>query len=505
MSKDKAQKLAMKWVYAAAGDVSATPAVVGGNVYFPDWGGMINKLDAATGHVVWSKSVTSLMAAATGTALVGYNSRTTPIVTSDSVIFGTGRDSNLLQNPGPSAFVIAIDKTTAAVKWVTPVHDGHPAAVVTGSAAYDGTRIYFGVASSEEAFQHFIASYPCCSFRGSIVAIDAASGAVVWHTHTISDALYYMSGVASDGGALSGYSGLASWSSTPVIDLKRKQLYATLGNNYATPSGAAGFTPEDPTDSVIALDLDTGAVKWTQALPTGGKDVWTFLNQDNDASAAEGVDSDFGSGANFFTAKISGVAKDLVGAGQKSGIYYALDPDTGAIVWKTQVGPGGHLGGIHWGTATDGNRIYVGVNDTFSKPWTLAGKGAHAGETVTTGAWSALDPATGEILWQTPDPALTKPLDGASVNGPVTVVNGVVFGGSMDAMGTMFALDADSGDVLWSFKSGGTVYGGPAVAGGVVYWGSGYTVRIPAYVIPPEGQVGGFGTSSKKLYAFAAP
>jgi polyvinyl alcohol dehydrogenase (cytochrome) len=160
-------------------------------------------------------------------------------------------------------------------------------------------------------------------------------------------------------------------------------------------------------------------------------------------------------------------------------------------VWKTQVGPGGHLGGIHWGTAYDGTRLSMGVNDTGSQAYAL-GAGPQAGQTVTVGSWAALDPASGDVLWQIADPAMTAQLDGASVNGPVTVAGGVMFAGSMDAMGTMFALDASSGAVLWSFHAGGTVYGGPAVAGGVVYWGAGY---------PPSRL--GFGTSAKKLYAFA--
>jgi polyvinyl alcohol dehydrogenase (cytochrome) len=122
-------------------------------------------------------------------------------------------------------------------------------------------------------------------------------------------------------------------------------------------------------------------------------------------------------------------------------------------------------------------------------PFALAGNGPM----TTTGAWAALDTATGAFLWQVPDPAMAMPLRGASVNGPVAVVNGVLFGGSMDAQGTMFALDAATGDVLWQFQSGGTVYGGPAIAGGVVYWGSGY----PSAIRPL-----GFGTSSNKLYAF---
>jgi polyvinyl alcohol dehydrogenase (cytochrome) len=122
------------------------------------------------------------------------------------------------------------------------------------------------------------------------------------------------------------------------------------------------------------------------------------------------------------------------------------------------------------------------------------GNGSQKGKTTKAGIWSALDAATGNILWQIANPAMTEALSGASVNGPVVVVNGVLFAGSMDASGTMFAFDAASGEVLWSFKSGGTVYGGPAVSGDTVYWGSGYTTsRL------------GFGTSSQKLYAFSVP
>jgi polyvinyl alcohol dehydrogenase (cytochrome) len=192
---------------------------------------------------------------------------------------------------------------------------------------------------------------------------------------------------------------------------------------------------------------------------------------------------------------IGGHAKDLVGAGQKSGQYWAFDPDTGKQQWMTQVGPGGVAGGLHWGTATDGNRIYVEVNNEFGTPQMIQGMGSQAGQMTSTGMWAALDAATGRILWQVANPAMSKPLNGSTVDGPVVAVNGVMFGGSMDKDGYMFALNADTGDVLWKYKSGGTVYGGPAVTGGVVYWGSGL----------PSTRVIVKGTSSKKLYAFSVP
>jgi len=496
-------KLKTKWVYDAAGDVSATPAVVAGYVYVPDWGGMITKLDAATGQVVWTKNVGDLLAQTdagpaftavlqsgdAGPGSAGFLSRTTPLVTGGMVIFGTMRQSSaLFSTLGPNAFLVAVDQSTGAVKWVTEL-DPHPAAVITGSPVLEGGRLYIGVSSFEEVFPTGVPGYPCCSFRGSEVAVDVATGSVVWQTHTIADSLYYGDAGPGDAG-LSGYAGGAVWSSTPVVDRKRQQIYVTVGNDYNVAPGnpEAGASEGNYIDAVMALDLATGSVKWARSVPEGGQDIWTF-------GAMIGQDSDFGCGANLFTASVGGTPRDLVGAGQKSGVYWAFDPDTGATVWSTQVGPGGHIGGIHWGTATDGIRIYVGVNNETGTPFTLGGHGPQAGKQSPTGAWGALDPATGDILWQVANPALPDGGIGAlalaSVNGPVVVVNGVLFAGSMDLAGTMFAFDAATGDVLWSFESKATVYGSPAVVDGVVYWGAGYPSRL------------GFGNSIKKLYAFA--
>jgi polyvinyl alcohol dehydrogenase (cytochrome) len=180
--------------------------------------------------------------------------------------------------------------------------------------------------------------------------------------------------------------------------------------------------------------------------------------------------------------------QDIIGAGQKSGMYSAFDPDTGDFLWGTVVGPGSTLGGIQWGSATDGRQIYVAIGNNDHLPYT-------AGSAVgTAGSWSALDPATGEILWQTPDPnAAADPKD-AIDTGPMTVANGVVYAPSMSAASAttpnMFALDATTGNVLWSFASGGSVNAGAVVVNGVVYWGSGY------------GRLGFVG-GQNKFYAFS--
>ncbi len=507
----------MKWVYdqkaGAAGDVSATPAVVGGKLYFPDWGGMINCLDAATGAPIWSKKVADLLTeAGKPGSLGGWTARNTPLVTQGLVIFGTVRNPpEVITNPGAGSYLVAIDQTTAAVKWITLL-DTHLASVITGSPVLDGNTMYIGVSSQEEyggLAATFGIKYACCSFRGSVAAVDVATGNVLWKKYTISDELYYGDGGMPEAGPAdaappptAGYAGVAVWSSTPVIDRKRKQLIVTTGDNYQQPAGTEGVVPGNWVDAVVALDLATGNLNWATQLPDGGK----ATSDDFATGVSNGPDSDFGAGANLFTATVNGVPKDLVGAGQKSGVYFAFDPEKGNVIWQTKLGTGGGLGGIHWGTATDGTRIYAGNNNGMGMPMALLGKGPGAGQMVTTGTWAALDPATGDVLWQIADPALKSPLAGGSVNGPIAVVNGVMFGGSMDANGTMFAFDAASGQVLWQFQSGGTVYGGPAIVDGVVYWGSGYPGKAKKGQVIPTRPLG-FGTSSTKgqLFAFAVP
>jgi polyvinyl alcohol dehydrogenase (cytochrome) len=150
----------------------------------------------------------------------------------------------------------------------------------------------------------------------------------------------------------------------------------------------------------------------------------------------------------MFTITTGGGTKTIVGAGQKSGIYAAFDPDNdGALLWATQVGPGGRLGGIEWGSATDGVRVYVAISNIELQPYTLQ----PSGQLALAGSWSALNPATGQILWQTADPTLVGGFDLA----PMTVGNGVVFGASMSAVPivsrNMFALDAATGAIRWRF------------------------------------------------------
>jgi polyvinyl alcohol dehydrogenase (cytochrome) len=460
--------LAVKWVFETGGDVSATPAVDGKNVYVPDWAGNLFAIDRDTGAAAWARQISEY------TGIEGNFSRNTPAVHGDMLILGDqgGRSFQ-------GATVMAVDKHTGDLLWGTKVED-HPASIITQSPLVFGNRVYVGVASLEELFATDD-NYPCCSFRGSLVALDADTGEVVWKTYT----------------APEGYSGNSVWGPTPAVDPQRGSVYVTTGNNYTVPEDvlacvaanegdpdavAACIAPDNHFDSILALDLDTGAIKWdTRALPF---DAWTVacLFGGANCTSPSGPDLDFGEGPALFTVGQGQTRKDLLGAGQKSGQYWALNPDNGEVVWQTKAGPGGVLGGIIWGSAVDGDQVYVANGNTAKVDWDLVG-----GENVNYGFWSALDAETGEIMWQTPDP-----IAGNLNQGPVTVANGVVYACSLDVHGHMYAMDAATGDVLWSFASGGSCNAGAAVVNGTVYWGSGYA------------SLAGFlgSTGNDKLFAF---
>ena len=446
--------LVVKWVFETGADVSATPAVDGKAVYVPDWAGNLFKIDQASGGLIWSHLIADY------TGITGDFSRTTPAVHGNKLIFGNqgGRQFQ-------GATLMAVSKETGDLIWSTKIEQ-HPASIVTQSPIVFGNRVYVGVSSLEELFAAD-PNYPCCSFRGSIVALDVNTGEIVWQTYMAPD--------------IAGYSGTSVWGSTAVVDQKRGSLYVTTGNNYTVPQDVldcvaanegdpdavqACIAPDNYFDSIVALDLNTGAIKWDmQALPFDAWTVACLFGPESNCTSPAGPDLDFGEGPALFTVdNDSGKPKELLGAGQKSGQYWALEPDTGEVVWVTKAGPGGVLGGLIWGSAVDGERIYVANANAGFTPWTLVG-----GETINYGFWSALDASTGEILWQTPDP-----IPGNVNQGPVTVANGVVYACSLDDDGHMYAMDAASGEVLWSFASGGSCNAGAAVVNGTVYWGSGY-------------------------------
>jgi polyvinyl alcohol dehydrogenase (cytochrome) len=480
-------ELGVKWVLTTDGDVSARAAVMKGVVYFPDWGGKLWAVSAGNGTVLWSRQLSAY--GLTGSFTGVYHSRTTPAIDKGTLYLGTQEGSYLL----------AINASSGNLLWKTQLEPSDPYAIVTTSPAVYNGVVYTGVASIAEGGSIFGIN-PIPPVRGSAVALDAATGAIMWQT--------YMVPV--------GYSGGGVWGSNPVVDPARNTLFVSTGNNYRHPDASAesstlsmtygaciasGGTPancnspNNHVDAVLALDLTTGAIKWSHSLVTwnqpfvtDGSDDWNvdcvwftipgLPPTGPQCPSNPGPDYDFASTPNLITYQSANGPRTILGAGQKSGIYYALNPDTGGVLWQTQVGPGSSLGGMEWGSASDGTRIYVQIANLYGIPH-LGGNG---------GSWSALDPATGRILWQTADPS------GSIALGPLSAANGVVYANSMAGSAnapTMLALNGATGGVLWSFASGASVNAGATIVDGTVFWGSGYThLGIPGF------------TGNNKFYAF---
>ena len=480
--------LAPAWVATLAGDISATPAVVDGEVYVPDWGGKIWKLDAKTGAVIWSKSVSAI----TGIPDTGFPrpiSRTSPAVVNDVVVFGSQA----------GAWLIALKRNTGELKWKVQL-DTHPTAVVTQSPTVHKEVVYVGVASQEEFLVAQDPDYPCCTFRGSMLAVSLANGKVKWKTYT-----------TVNNGSPGGYAGASIWGSSPAIDVKRGRVYVGTGNNFDAPQAVrdcvALHGPTYPmcepqgngnyVDAVLAFDMKDGHIIWSRKLQ--GYDTWNvaclgppFALPGTYCPSPTGPDYDFGQGPML----IPTANGDIVAAGQKSGIFWGLNADDGSTVWSTVAGPGSSLGGMEWGSATDGQRIYYAIANFNFQTYALVNPPPGTPAFTFAGSWGAINPATGAIVWQTADPN-TSFTNVAVDIGPVSVANGVVYVGSMAGFPgattgrqTMFALDAATGAQLWSYPSGGSVNASPAIVDGALYWGSGFRNF-------------GLGDGNNKLYSFS--
>ena len=450
-------RLAPKWTFTTAGDVSATATVAGGTVYVPDWGGKLWAVSAATGQALWSRTITSY------DGIPGDVSRTSPAYYDGELVIGTG--VNTLKNL-QGAYVVGIDARTGAMLWRTEA-DANPATIVTSSPTVDDGVVYVGTSSVDEGLR----TTP--TFRGSVLALDARTGRVLWRTYTVP----------------AGYTGGAVWGSQPVVDHQTGLLYVGTGNNYSSPPGVCvspgqlNCTPRDPADrmdSIVGMSLQTGQVEWSKA--TLSADTWT-IPMPNDSP-----DFDFGAGPQLYTTTINGHPAQLLGIGQKSGVYWALSPATGKLIWQTQGGPGGSLGGIEWGTATDGRHVFI--NQGNSKHVLTTITSYDGTKTTTTGGFfEALSAATGAIDWQVADPQ-GQYLDDSFVSS----ANGVMYTGSAAATGPdMYALNGTTGQILWRYASGGAVWSGAAIVNGTVCWGTGYHT----------GHFGlGYNGDSNKLYAF---
>jgi polyvinyl alcohol dehydrogenase (cytochrome) len=199
--------LVPRWILTTTGNVAATPTVSDGVVYVPDLGGTLWAVKASSGSVLWSASVGSYVG-------VPFDvSRTSPAVDGNEIVIGTGAESATPADP-VGAYLVGINAATGALLWRTKVASD-PYAMITGSPVIDDGVVYAGVSSADE----LVSLTP--TFRGSVVALSARTGQVLWQTYT----------------APPGYTGNSVWGSTPVVDHTTGLVYVTTGNNYTVPAG----------------------------------------------------------------------------------------------------------------------------------------------------------------------------------------------------------------------------------------------------------------------------
>jgi polyvinyl alcohol dehydrogenase (cytochrome) len=365
--------------------------------------------------------------------------------------------------------------------------EAHTLAQIRGTPKLFEGRLYVPVSSAEENASAD-PTYPCCNFRGSLNALDPATGKTIWQSYTILETPH-PAGKNAAGTPIQGPAGASIWSS-PTIDVKRRRIYVGTGNSYSVVESGA-------TDAVMAFDLDSGRRLWvTQATP---HDTWVMCTVPGTGNcpAKIGPDYDFGSSPILRTLADG---RQVIMAGQKAGTVYGFDPDhDGKIVWQVQAGQGGAFGGIEHGMAAQGDRLFVAISDftpTVAVP---------ADQLVPrkAGGIMALDVATGRYLWKTPTPAPVCAWGADSCSAAqaasVSVIPGVVFSGSLD--GHLRAYATDTSATVWDFDTGHSF---PAVNGGKATGGaiSGYGQIIAGGMVYLNAGGGYFGPPGNTLLAF---
>jgi polyvinyl alcohol dehydrogenase (cytochrome) len=438
-------RLKLKWAYGLPQEQQprGQPTVIGGRLFVGSQAGAVYALEAKSGCTIWQFFPRAGLRSATSVA---------------AHRFAGGRNGYAVYFVDSQANAYALDADSGEQIWTTRVED-HPMVRGTGAVTvHDGT-VFVPMTGIGEAMSGATPDYGCCTFRGSMTALDAATGAVRWKTYTIPESK--PRGTSSAGKPLFGPAGVGIWNA-PTVDARRGVIYSGTGPAYAG---------DDPptTDAVVAFDMKTGAIVWTNQFT---KDTWLAGCDGKEASnancpKANGPDLDF-SASPILTRNSAG--RDVIVIPQKSGMVFALDPaERGKTLWRYRAGPGGPVGGV-WGSAVEGDRMYVAV-------------GGYRNEQ--TGGIHAIDIDTGERVWYTPpQPLLCSPPSAtcsATQAAAVTAVPGAVFSGSAD--GGLRAYDARDGKVLWTFDANReftTVNGvpargasfdgsGPVVAGGMLY------------------------------------
>lgn len=405
-------------------------------MFVGSYSGNVYSLDASTGCIYWSYDAGAIVRTGIDVARSGSQW---------AAFFGDGK-----------GFAHAVDAQTGKGLWKIKM-DEHPLARITGTPVFSNGRVYVPVASGEELASSQTPKYRCCTFRGSLAALDAATGKLVWKTFTVSDPPKQYKPNA-EGTPMFGPAGAGVWSA-PTIDARRKGVYVGTGNSF---TGIEINT----SDAILAFDLDSGSLLWSSQVTP--HDNWVpGCPKGVNCPENPGDDYDFGSSPILRTVN----GKEMLLAGQKSGFVYGLDPDKrGEIVWKTRIGQGtGLMGGVAWGMAADDQTIYAAVSDINRADGT---PGLYA-----------LKIGTGMKTWNTPAP---KGAGNTAQAAAVSAMPGLAFSASMG--GHLRAYSTKTGEIVWDFDAkrdfetvnkvaakGGSFNGaGPAISRGMVIANCGY-------------------------------
>lgn len=437
-SPDSIPKLKLKWAFGLpnVAESYSQPTVVSGHVFFGGDSGYVYAVQADTGCVEWSFQARAGVRTAPTVAPLQPGSKR------QAVFFGDMQ-----------GYVYALDAGTGRAIWTRRVDD-QPMTKVTGAPTVYNDRLYVGTTTGEEVTAA-AGSYECCKTRGTVSAVDTATGRIVWKTYMVVPAAKPV-GRNSDGTAMWGPAGVGVWSA-PTVDAKRHIVYIATGDAYTEPAAPLA-------DSIVALDMASGKVLWHhQDTPN---DVWLAGcmpgRRFGNCPKELGPDWDFGASAIL----LNRAAGDLVVGAHKGGCVVAVDPARqGKVVWRSNVSPSkpGPGGEIVFGGASDGQQVYYGLQS---------------------GGLIALGVADGQVRWRTKlEPARAHR---TGISSAVTVIPGAVFSGAWD--GVLRAHDSRTGALLWSFdmarpfetvngvaaKGGSMGAPGPVVANGMVFVASGY-------------------------------
>ncbi len=441
LSAEQIPQLTLKWAfgYPNASSAQSQPTVVGGRLFVASQRGEVYALDAKTGCKHWMYEAHSGVRTAISIASFEQGRQV--------VFFG---DFN--------AHVYALDAETGMELWTVEV-DGHEGARITGAPVFYDGRLYVPVSSSEEGLAAD-PEYACCTFRGSLVALEGATGELVWKSYAIPDEPRPR-GRNPEGLFLWGPAGAAVWSA-PTIDSARRLIYVATGNAYTEPAA-------ETSDAILALDINTGEIRWSRQFTPS--DAFVLGCRDGNANCPQENGPDFDFGASPVLVNVVD-GRNLLVVGQKSGLGYGLDPDReGATVWQYRIGQGSALGGIEWGFAVDNEKAYFANSDYLTRE---------------PGGLAAVRLRTGELVWFTE--AHEPVCEGCSsaLLAAITVTPDAVFSGAYD--GLFRAYSSRDGTVLWEYDTngayetvngveakGGSINGpGPVVVDGMVYVNSGY-------------------------------